>query len=64
MQNSDIEGQRHWNDQSRAQYESQKRKDAIDAERRRWRADFEAKLKSEVEARDQRAATNSSQPRD
>jgi four helix bundle protein len=64
LQNSDIEGQRHLNDQSRAQYESQKRKDAIDAERRRWRADFEAQLKSEVEARDQRAATNSSQPPD
>lgn len=48
LQNSDIEGQRHLNDQSRSQYESRKRKEAYDDEQRRWRADFEAKLKSEA----------------
>ena len=54
LQNSDIEGQRHLNDRSRAQYESLKRKDSFDAGRRQWRADFEAKLKSDAVARCER----------
>jgi hypothetical protein len=48
MQNSDIEGQRHLNDQSHAQYDSQKQKDSFDAGRRQWRADFEAKFQSDA----------------
>ena len=47
LQNSDIEGQRHLNEQTRTRYASQKRGEAFDVERRRWRADFEAKLQSE-----------------
>lgn len=58
LQNSDIEGQRHLNDQSRAKYESQKRKGAYEEEQRRWRADFEAKLKADAAIRHQQAETD------
>ena len=51
LQNSDIEGQRHLNDQTRTKYDSRKRNEATDVEHRRWRADFEAKLKSSAEER-------------
>ncbi len=51
LQNSDIDGPRHLNDQSRANFESRKRSDALDEDRRRWRADFEAKLKAEAAER-------------
>ena len=46
LQNSDIEGQRHLNDQSRTRYNSQKSKQGASEEHRRWQADFEEKLKS------------------
>ena len=55
LQNSDIEGQRHLNDQSRAKYDSLKRKEASEDEHRRWRADFEAKLKASAEERHEQA---------
>jgi four helix bundle protein len=58
LQNSDIEGQRHLNDQSRAKYESQKRKEAYEEEQRRWRADFEAKLKADAAIRHEQAGTD------
>ena len=54
LQNSDIEGQRHLNDQSRAEYNSQKRKQAANEEHRRWQAEFEEKLKSTALERYQR----------
>lgn len=60
LQNSDIEGQRHLNDQSRAKYESRKRKDEYDEGQRRWRADFEAKLKSDAVERHAQAVTDES----
>lgn len=60
LQNSDIEGQRHLNDQSRVKYESRKRKEAYDEEQRRWRADFEAKLKSDAVVRHGQARTDES----
>ena len=46
LQNSAIEGQRHLNDQSRARYDSQKRRLASDEEHRRWHTDFEERLRS------------------
>ena len=46
LQNSSIEGQRHLSDQSRAKYDSQKRRLASDEGHRRWQADFEEKLRS------------------
>ena len=56
LQNSDIEGQRHLNDQSRAKYGSLKRKAASSEEHRRWQADFEAKLKASAMERREQAA--------
>ncbi len=55
LQNSDIDGQRHLNDQSRAKFDSLKRKEALGDEHRRWRADFEAKLKANAEERYEQA---------
>lgn len=60
LQNSDIEGQRQLNDQSRARYESQKRKEANDEKKRRWRAEFEAKLKSDAAKRQKTAIADES----
>ncbi len=55
LQNSDIEGQRHLNDQSRAKYESRQRKEAYNNDSRQWRADFEVKLKSAANERREQA---------
>ncbi len=51
LQNSEIEGQRHLNDQSRAKYESRKQMEERETRRRQWRTDFEAQLKSRAAAR-------------
>lgn len=63
LQNSNIEGPRHLNDQSKARYDTRKRTEAREQESRQWRVDFETKLKAEVEARhSQQAATQTSPP--
>lgn len=53
LQNSDIdiEGQRHLNDRTKGQYESQKRKEAFNVQRRQWQVDLEARLKAEATER-------------
>ena len=55
LQNSDIEGQRHLNDRSKGQYESRKRKEAFNVQRRQWQADLEARLKAEAAERRKKA---------
>ena len=51
LQNSDIEGHRHLNDQSKANYDCRKRRAAFELEQQKWRTEFEAKLNAEVAAR-------------
>ena len=51
LQNSDIEGQRHLNDQSRAQYDVQNRQATFVENQRRWRTDFEVQLNARAAAR-------------
>lgn len=51
LQNSEIDGQRHLNDRSRAAFDSKKRGEALQAQRRQWQADMEAKLSRDVAAR-------------
>ena len=58
------------NDQSRAKFDSRKRKETFDDDRRRWRADFEAKLKLSATDRQvegsnsEKPSTNSGKPTD
>jgi len=58
LQNSDIEGPRHLNDQSRAKYDSRKRKGAFEESRRQWQADFEAKLKADAAVHSEQAGAD------
>ncbi len=45
LQNSEIEGQRHLNEKSRASYESEKRRMSYEAKRQQWRESFESRLR-------------------
>ena len=56
LQNSDIEGQRYLNDQTKSQYDRRKRRDAFEREQQAWRTEFEAKLKSEAATRHKKGA--------
>lgn len=49
LQNSEIKGQRHLNDQTRRGFENHRRQQAALDEHRRWREEFEAKLKAKAE---------------
>jgi len=48
LQNSDIEGQRHLTDKSRAHYDQRIRRKAFDEQQREWREEFNAKLKEKA----------------
>jgi hypothetical protein len=48
LQQSEIEGPKFLTDQSRQDYERDKRRQATIAELRRWRDEFEAKLKAQA----------------
>jgi len=50
LQNSDITGSRHLNDQSLAKYRLQKRREEATHRRRQWQENFEAELKSRAAA--------------
>jgi four helix bundle protein len=51
LQNSDIKGQRHLYDRSRASYDLTKRRETAEQNRRQWQAEFEAKLRHEAAIR-------------
>lgn len=48
LQNSDIEGQKHLNTNTRLKYEAQKKREVLEMERQQWKTDFEARLKADA----------------
>ena len=53
LQNSDIKGQRHLNDETRQRYERQQKQAEIEQKRRQFQQELEARLKREAAQRNQ-----------
>ena len=53
LQNSDIKGQRHLNDETRQRYERQQKQAEIEQKRRQFQQELEARLKREAAQRKQ-----------